>query len=94
MLGTLLLSVGLSWAAPQGYNYQRPSDSGAVTPGTIVSSQEPSGAGEYTPAEGVGGGVEPSGDAKYTFQWDVDDPSSGNFYGHAEARDGEVTEGR
>ncbi|XP_037786461.1 uncharacterized protein LOC119582319 [Penaeus monodon] len=34
------------------------------------------------------------GDANYAFKWDVDDSSSGNFYGHQEERDGGNTQGR
>ena len=30
----------------------------------------------------------------YAFKYDVDDSSSGNYYGHAEARQGTRTEGR
>ena len=32
--------------------------------------------------------------AKYNFEWDVNDPESGNFYGHQEERDGQLTRGR
>ncbi|KAK3855015.1 hypothetical protein Pcinc_038553 [Petrolisthes cinctipes] len=43
------------------------------------------GAGQYS------GG--PSSPAQYNFQWDVNDASSGNFYGHQEQRDGDNTQG-
>ncbi|XP_047493502.1 zyxin-like [Penaeus chinensis] len=33
------------------------------------------------------------GNANYAFKWDVDDSSSGNFYGHQEERDGDNTQG-
>ncbi|XP_069990593.1 pro-resilin-like [Penaeus vannamei] len=33
------------------------------------------------------------GSANYAFQWDVDDSSSGNYYGHQEERDGGNTQG-
>ncbi|XP_018018719.1 glutenin, high molecular weight subunit DX5-like [Hyalella azteca] len=32
--------------------------------------------------------------AQYNFKWDVNDPESGNFYGHQEERDGALTRGR
>ncbi|KAK3864548.1 hypothetical protein Pcinc_029776 [Petrolisthes cinctipes] len=35
----------------------------------------------------------PSSPAQYNFQWDVNDASSGNFYGHQEQRDGDNTQG-
>jgi len=31
--------------------------------------------------------------AQYTFQWDVNDQYSGNYYGHQEQRDGDNTQG-
>ncbi|XP_071547076.1 pro-resilin-like [Panulirus ornatus] len=39
------------------------------------------------------GGQHPSAPAQYSFQWDVDDPPSSNFYGHQEERDGVNTQG-
>lgn len=36
----------------------------------------------------------PDAPAQYTFQWDVKDDYSGNFYGHQEHRDGDDTKGR
>lgn len=53
--------------------------------------------------EGAGGNVFSSGPsptatpqspAKYKFKWDVNDPPSGNFYGHQEQRLGDNTQGR
>ncbi|XP_045596003.2 pro-resilin-like, partial [Procambarus clarkii] len=35
----------------------------------------------------------PDAPAQYTFQWDVKDDYSGNFYGHQEHRDGDDTKG-
>ncbi|XP_053633322.2 pro-resilin-like isoform X1 [Cherax quadricarinatus] len=34
-----------------------------------------------------------SGPAQYNFQWDVNDAPSGNFFGHQEERDGDITRG-
>ena len=39
-------------------------------------------------------GPGPVGPAVYTFKWDVNDPPSGNFYGHEEDRNGANTQGR
>ncbi|XP_071547098.1 pupal cuticle protein Edg-84A-like [Panulirus ornatus] len=52
----------------------------------------PQGAYNYRtpPGLGQGYGFAP---AQYSFQWDVDHPPSGNFYGHQEHRDGDVTRG-
>lgn len=36
----------------------------------------------------------PQSPSKYKFKWDVNDPPSGNFYGHQEQRDGDNTQGR
>nr|XP_045595952.1 pro-resilin-like [Procambarus clarkii] len=40
-----------------------------------------------------GGPIGPIGPAKYNFQWEVNDPPSGNSYGHQEQRDGDSTKG-
>ncbi|XP_071547105.1 pro-resilin-like isoform X2 [Panulirus ornatus] len=47
------------------------------------------------PQGGYGGqgGQFPSAPARYSFQWDVDDPPSGNHFGHGEQRDGANTQG-
>ncbi|KAK3884142.1 hypothetical protein Pcinc_000912 [Petrolisthes cinctipes] len=47
-------------------------------------------AGGYGGGGGLGGASAP---ANYQFQWDVNDPASGNFYGHGEQRDGDNTQG-
>lgn len=39
-------------------------------------------------------GQGPVGPAVYTFKWDVNDPPSGNLYGHEEDRNGVNTQGR
>lgn len=41
---------------------------------------------------GFGGGGA-SAPAQYNFKYDVNDPPSGNFFGHAEDRDGDNTKG-
>ncbi|KAK8746265.1 hypothetical protein OTU49_017338 [Cherax quadricarinatus] len=47
------------------------------------------------PQGGYGGhgGLIPIGPAQYNFQWEVNDPPSGNSYGHQEHRDGDNTKG-
>ncbi|XP_071547103.1 pro-resilin-like [Panulirus ornatus] len=47
--------------------------------------------GGYGGGQGSGGG--PSAPAQYNFQWDVNDPPSGNFYGHQEERNNDDTKG-
>ena len=32
--------------------------------------------------------------AKYKFEYTIDDPTSNNYYGHAETRDGVITGGK
>ncbi|KAK4316479.1 hypothetical protein Pmani_012336 [Petrolisthes manimaculis] len=56
------------------------------------------GSGQFSgfPSNRQGGGQYsggPSSPAQYNFQWDVNDASSGNFYGHQEQRDGDNTQG-
>ncbi|XP_063591472.1 pro-resilin-like [Penaeus indicus] len=48
---------------------------------------------QYTPAYGYGATTPASGPAKYDFNYAVNDPPSGNDFGHQEARDGPNTQG-
>ncbi|XP_042866859.1 pro-resilin-like [Penaeus japonicus] len=48
---------------------------------------------ENTPSYGYGAPTPSSGPAKYDFNYAVNDPPSGNDYGHQEARDGPNTQG-
>lgn len=41
-----------------------------------------------------GSGQYPSAPASYNFKWDVNDPPSGNFFGHQETREDANTKGR
>ncbi|XP_069974132.1 gamete and mating-type specific protein A-like [Penaeus vannamei] len=48
---------------------------------------------ESTPSYGYGAPTPSSGPAKYDFNYAVNDPPSGNDFGHQEARDGPNTQG-
>ncbi|XP_037791900.1 pro-resilin-like [Penaeus monodon] len=48
---------------------------------------------ENIPQYGYGGPTPSSGPAKYDFNYAVNDPPSGNDFGHQEARDGPNTQG-
>nr|XP_027216604.1 cuticle protein 19.8-like [Penaeus vannamei] len=48
---------------------------------------------ENIPPYGYGGTTPSSGPAKYDFNYAVNDPPSGNDFGHQEARDGPNTQG-
>ncbi|XP_027233718.2 pro-resilin-like [Penaeus vannamei] len=48
---------------------------------------------ENLPPYGYGGTTPSSGPAKYDFNYAVNDPPSGNDFGHQEARDGPNTQG-
>ncbi|XP_047471385.1 pro-resilin-like [Penaeus chinensis] len=48
---------------------------------------------QYTPAYGYGATTPSSAPAKYDFNYAVNDPPSGNDFGHQEARDGPNTQG-
>ncbi|XP_037786458.1 pro-resilin-like [Penaeus monodon] len=73
--------------------------SGSGQFGTGSAGQFGTGSGQF----GTGGGQfgtgsgpaqYPSAPAQYTFQWDVNDQLSGNFYGHQEQREGANTQGK
>ncbi|XP_047471374.1 pro-resilin-like [Penaeus chinensis] len=48
---------------------------------------------ENTPSYGYGATTPSTGPAKYDFNYAVNDPPSGNDFGHQEARDGPNTQG-
>lgn len=47
----------------------------------------------YQNQGGFGGGS-PTTPAQYNFKYDVNDPKSGNLFGHEEEKDGDNTKGR
>nr|XP_027233713.1 pro-resilin-like [Penaeus vannamei] len=47
----------------------------------------------FVPSYGYGATTPSSGPAKYDFNYSVNDPPSGNDFGHQEARDGPNTQG-
>ncbi|XP_063614332.1 pro-resilin-like [Penaeus indicus] len=74
--------AALARAAPQeGYNYPTPGVQGLPLAG--------SGSGS-----GFGQEQYPSVPAQYSFQWDVNDAPSGNFFGHGEQRENDNTQGK
>ncbi|XP_069990596.1 pro-resilin-like [Penaeus vannamei] len=56
------------------------------------SGQFGTGSGQF--GTGSGSAQYPSVPAQYTFQWDVNDQFSGNFYGHQEQREDANTQGK